>query len=149
MEMRDRNGGEVAIGAKITSSAVTANGLNTSGLNEFFDETIEYALLFLQFDLDDSSTNLPFASVLINKWEYQPGQIMTITGIRCIDMRYKSKNAAIVFETDLDNSSLTIGTFYMGEDHSTEGLTLVRVPVITGYENLMNHIVKFHQGHQL
>ena len=70
MEMRDRNGGEVAIGAKIKSSAVTANGLNSSGLNEFFDDTIEYALLFLQFDLNDNTTNLPYASVLINKWEY-------------------------------------------------------------------------------
>ena len=74
---------------------------------------------------------------------------MTITGIRCFDFRLKSKNVAIVFETDLDNSSLTIGTFYQDDSHSTEGLTLVRVPVIDGYENLMNHVVKFHQGHQL
>ena len=112
LEIRDRNGGEAAIGAKIKSSAVTANGLNTSGLNEFFDDTIEYAVLFLQFDGRDDSTDLPYASVLINKWEYQPGKTMTITGIRSLDMRYKSKNAAIVFETDLDNDSQTIGTFY-------------------------------------
>ena len=56
-------------------------------------------------------------------------------------MVYSSKKAAILFETDLDNNSMTIGTFY-SDDGSNEGLTLARVPVIDGYDNLMNYVLK-------